>query len=62
MRPSLPGTVGTLAFFMVSRAVALSPIRRMLSDWNQSKRKSGTTRGRQERASGKRNQAVKTRC
>ena len=30
-RPSLPGTVGTPAFFIVSRAVALSPITRMLS-------------------------------
>lgn len=30
-RPSLPGTVGTPAFFIVSLAVDLSPITRMLS-------------------------------
>lgn len=32
MRPALPGTVGTPAVFIVSLAVALSPITRMLSD------------------------------
>ena len=31
IRPSLPGTVGTPAFFIVSRAVALSPIILILS-------------------------------
>ena len=30
-RPSLPGTVGTPAFFATSRAATLSPIRRMTS-------------------------------
>lgn len=31
--PSLPGTVGTPAFFIVSRAVDLSPITRILSGY-----------------------------
>lgn len=31
--PSLPGTVGTPAFFIVSLAVDLSPMTRMLSGW-----------------------------
>ena len=33
IRPSLPGTVGTPAFFIVSRAVALSPIILILSGY-----------------------------
>jgi hypothetical protein len=33
MTPSEPGRMGTLAFFMVWRAVDFSPIRRVTSGW-----------------------------
>jgi len=36
-KPSLPGTVGTFAFFIVSLAVDLSPMTRMLSGCHKAK-------------------------